>query len=179
MDKYKYTPKQEAFCQAYVRLGSMTEAYKEAYNCTNAKQRTIGVKASILLKTDKMAVRVKQIRDELEDRNRVTIDELVKNLANMIRFDPAQMYDENGGMKLIHDMPLEVRQMITALDIDQLYDGFGKDREQIGMIKKVKLINKLDAIEKLMKHLGAYEKDNNQRTPSEVVIFQLPDNGRK
>jgi phage terminase small subunit len=179
MSEYKYTPKQEAFCQAYVRLGNMTDAYREAYNASKMQQNTVGVKASTMLKEDKYSVRVKQIRDELEDRNRITIDELVKDLANMIRFDPADMYTEVGELKAIHDMPKPVRQMISSLDVDEIYEGVGRDKIEIGQIKKIRLYNKLDAIEKLMKHLGAYEKDNNQKTPSEVIIFQLPDNGRK
>jgi len=42
---------------------------------------------------------------------------------------------------------------------------------------KYKLYAKLDAIEKLAKHLGFYEKDNRQKENQQTVIV-LPGNGR-
>lgn len=179
MNELKYTPKQEMFCQAYVRLGSMTEAYIEAYNATNMKQSTIGVKASKMMKEYKYSIRVQTIREELEERNKITIDELVSDLARMIRFDPADMYSEVGELKAIHDMPKHVRQMISSLDVAEIWAGVGEDRIEIGQLKKIRLYNKLDAIDKLMKHLGAYGKHNSQKPADQIVVFQLPDNHRQ
>jgi len=42
---------------------------------------------------------------------------------------------------------------------------------------KVRFYNKLDALEKVAKHLGFYEKDNKQQDQEKTVII-LPDNGR-
>lgn len=176
-EKYEYSKKEEDFCQAYVRTGHQIDSYKEAYNAENMKDTTIAVKACNLLKTHKIKTRVNQLRIELEKRNAITIDELIVDLANMVRFDPAEMYNEDGGLKLIHEMPKPIRQMIASLDVSEIWDGRGDDRFQIGEMKKVKLYNKLDAIEKLLRHFGAYEKDNRQKV-GEVVMFQLPENNR-
>lgn len=176
-NNYKYTPKEEAFCQAYVRLSNQFEAYKESYNAENMKDETIRVKACQMLKTHKIKTRVNQIRISVEKRNMITIDELIVDLANMVRFDPADMYDENGALKSIHDMPKPVRQMLHGMDVSEIYDWIDGDKINIGQLKKVKLYNKLDSIEKLLKHFGAYEKHNKQKT-GEVVMFQLPSNGR-
>jgi len=56
-------------------------------------------------------------------------------------------------------MPLIARQIISELTSDEIKIG----SESVGQVKKVKTISKLDAVEKLMRHLGAYEKDNKQR----------------
>lgn len=159
------TIKQEAFCQAYVKLGDKSAAYREVYNCSRMKPESVNRLAFALFDNINITSRIERLRIDIEERNKITIDELVKDLSNMVRFDPAEMYDENGALKSIHDMPKPVRQMISSMDIDELFDGKGRDSQRIGFTKKVRLINKLDAIEKLMKHLGGYEKDNKQKAP--------------
>jgi phage terminase small subunit len=179
VEDYYYTPKMEAFAQAYVRLGNMSEAYRSAYNATKMKPSTIGVKASIMLMEDKFRVKVEAIRRELAIRNEITLDEVVNDLARMSRFDIAELYDEDGDLKNIHDMPKEARQMISSMDIEAIYETRGDQRIQIGNTKKIKLNNRLDVLEKLMKYFDGYNKHNQSKAPtSQVLIVQLPENGR-
>lgn len=58
------TPKQEAFALAYVETGNASEAYRRAYNAENMKPAVINVKASQLLHSDKVAVRVADLRQK-------------------------------------------------------------------------------------------------------------------
>jgi phage terminase small subunit len=158
------TVKQEAFCQAYIKLGTKSAAYRASYSCENMKDETINTKAYILFKKENVGARIQQLQNELKERNRITIDELVIELANMVRFDIADLYNEDGSLKNIHQMPKAARQMIMQLESFEEFSGFGPDKELIGFTKKVKMIPKLDAIEKLMKHLGGYKLDNEQKT---------------
>lgn len=176
-ENYVYTDKQETYCQKVVEFGNKREAYMYAYNTANMQDNTINTKASAMSTDPKIKHRIDQLRAEALERNRITIDELVVDLANIVRFDIGDMYDEEGRFKSIHDMPKPVRQMISSLDVQELFIMNKGDKMNIGEVKKVKLINKMDAIEKLMKHLGGYERDNKQKQ-SEVVIYQIPDNGR-
>lgn len=175
---YKYTQKEEDFCRAYIETGVQIEAYSAAYKTDNYKPITIATNASKLFKKPKIQARIKELQDEVAERSVITIAELVEDLANMVRFDPADMYDELGDLKSIHEMPKPVRQMMASLDIQSMFQGKGDNVKHVGYIKKVKLIDKLGAIEKLMKHLGAYEKHNKQK-PGSVVVFEIPNNGRK
>ena len=43
------------------------------------------------------------------------------------------------------------------------YEGSGEDRRLVGHVKKYKVTEKTSAIDKLMKHLGLFEKDNEQK----------------
>lgn len=138
----------------------------------------MAVKISKLMKMDKIRIRINELRNELAERNRVTIDELVTNLAEMIRFDPIDLYDEDGKLKRIQNMPRVARQMITSIDSMEEFVNIGGESIHVGTTKKVKFYNKLDAIEKLMRHLGAYEKDKNPPAQNNIMIVQLPDNGR-
>lgn len=150
------TAKQESFCQAYIKLGDKSAAYREVYDTSKMKPASVNRLAVALFDNIKITSRVAELQNELKKRNDVSIDEVVTTLANMLRFDIADLYKEDGSLKPIKDMSKEARLMIQQLDTDEIFIK-GKT---IGLTKKVKTYSKVDAIEKLMKYLGGYEKDN-------------------
>lgn len=74
------TPKQEAFCLAYIETGNASEAYRRSYNAGNMKTEVIAVKACELLKKGNVAVRVEELRNELKERSKITVDDLIAEL---------------------------------------------------------------------------------------------------
>lgn len=168
------TDKQESYCQNYVICMNQSTAYRLAYEAAAMNSNSVAREACLLHANPNVTQRIKELQTENYKRNKATIDELVNVLSGMVRFDIADLYDDDGNLMNIKEMPLIARQMISELTSDEIKIG----GECVGQVKKVKTIAKLDAVEKLMKHLGGYEKDNNQKT-SAVTIFQLPDNDRK
>lgn len=57
------TPRQEAFCQAFIECGVLTDAYKAAFN-TKAAHRSIVNLASKLAQVPTVAARIIELRDE-------------------------------------------------------------------------------------------------------------------
>ncbi|AWH84920.1 hypothetical protein HYN59_07175 [Flavobacterium album] len=170
--KKKLTIKQENFCQAYIRLGNKSAAYREVYTVSGISQKNVCTKASLLTNNVLVMSRIKELQQEVSVRNNIDLDELLQTLAAMVRFDIADLYDENGTLIPLKDMPKETRQMIQQLDVSEVY-GRNSDgvRDVIGAVKKVKTYSRTDAIEKLMKHLGGYEKDNRQSQPIQNIVF--------
>lgn len=166
------TLKQENFCQAYIKLADKSAAYREAYNASNMKPETIHERASKLSNEYKVSTRIEELQLEIVQRNKVTVDELIQSMASMVRFDIADFYDEDGNLKSIHDIPKEARLMISQIESDEIFIMNKGVKQVIGETKKIRTINKMDAIEKLMKHLGGYEKDNNQKTkvPKTITV---------
>ena len=75
------TPKQEAFCHAYVETSNASEAYRRAYNCANMKDETIWRNAHELLNhNSKVAARVAELKEALRKRHEYTVDDLVAEL---------------------------------------------------------------------------------------------------
>lgn len=74
------TPKQEAFCLAYIETGNASEAYRRAYNAEKMKTEVIAVKACELLKSGKVAVRVSELQASAVKRNEITVDDLLAEL---------------------------------------------------------------------------------------------------
>ena len=61
------TPKQERFAQLYVELGNASEAYREAYD-SKAKPDSVHVNASKLLSDARVALRVQELQEALEEK---------------------------------------------------------------------------------------------------------------
>ncbi len=157
------TAKQETFCQEYIKTGNQSEAYRRAYNATNMKPETINNKAYVLMNKDDIRARVELLQKEVAERNKIDIDECVAILAKIARFDIADVFNENGELKPIHQISRDARTAISSIESIQLFEY--KDGEKVpdGILKKIKTISKEGAIDKLLKHLGGYEKDNRQK----------------
>lgn len=164
------TDKQELYCQNYVVCLNQSTAYRLSFDAEAMNSNSVAREACILHSNPNITQRIKELQAEAYERNKATIDELVNTLSNMVRFDIADLYDDNSNLLSVKEMPLIARQMISELSSDQIRMG----GESIGETKKVKTIAKLDAVEKLMKHLGGYEKDNKQKK-TEVTEIILTD----
>lgn len=70
------TPKQEAFCQAYIETGNASEAYRRAYNAENMSSAVINVKACELLKNGSVTVRIGELQSKHAERHEITVDKL-------------------------------------------------------------------------------------------------------
>lgn len=74
------TQKQDNFCKKYIELGNASEAYRQSYNASNMKPESIHRKAKEVFDNGKVAARIKQLKQEAAERNRLTVDDLVKEL---------------------------------------------------------------------------------------------------
>lgn len=173
MKSNNLTIKQEAFCQAYIRLGDKSAAYREAYSTSRMKNETINKRASELFNNGEVRGRIEFLRSEIQEDNKATISEVLNTLSDMLRFDVGELYDSNGNLKNIHSIPKKARLMIAQLETEEIRVR----NESIGQVKKVKVFDKMQAVEKFMKHFGAYKEDNAQKTP--VVKTKIVWNGKE
>ena len=74
------TPKQEAFCQAYIETGNASEAYRRSYATDKMKPETINRKAKALLDNGKITARVSELQGEIKQRHDITVDSLIIEL---------------------------------------------------------------------------------------------------
>lgn len=138
-----------------------------------ASDKSAEVNFSRMLSIAKVSQYVKDRRAEIAEANKITIDECVSMLTDMARFDIAEAYTEDGALKPIHEIPKHIRMAIESVESDDIrIEGV-----TIGQVRKIKSSNRRANIIELMKYLGGYEKDNEQKA-SNIVIFEIPDNGR-
>ena len=74
------TPKQEMFVQALIAGKSQREAYKEAYNAANMKDKTIDEKACRLFANTKVRARYDELVEEHKQKALYTREEAINDL---------------------------------------------------------------------------------------------------
>lgn len=87
------TPKQEAFCLAYVETNNASEAYRRVYDVSRMKENVIRVKACEVLAHEGVEARIAELRKGAMQRHEVTVDRVVQELAKIAFLDAEK--DEN------------------------------------------------------------------------------------
>lgn len=159
------TPKQEAFCLAYVETGNASEAYRRAYNAEKMKPKTVYEASSRLLADSKIAARIAALQAAIAEQTVVSEARIIEEAMRLALIDPAGLFDHDGALLDVADMRPAVRAAVASVEVEELFDGTGRDRRVIGRVKKVKLHDKNASLEKLMRHLGSFLKDNRQKSP--------------
>lgn len=157
------TPKQEAFSVAMLTADTASDAYRRAYSTARMTPKQINEEASKLMANPKVAQRVAELRAQAAEKAVLTEARVLEEVARLGLFDPRKLFNADGSPKDIHALDDATAAAIAGLEVMEVYDGTGKDRKFVGYLKKYKIADKNSALEKLMKHMGMFEKDNKQK----------------
>lgn len=110
------------------------------------------------------------------ERVGITLEKTLKLLWNIANFDPGELYDVDGNVKPWRELAEHVRKAIGTVEVEQEnYNKFDEDGNILpssGVTIKVKPWEKTKALDMIMKHLGAYEKDNAQK-PAAINVTNV------
>lgn len=171
------TIKQEAFCQAFIRLGDKSAAYRESYNASRLKDKSVNELASHLSKTVKVASRIEFLQSKIaaiaEKKFNITQEEMLRHL-NILRNSRIDEYVEFKTVT-VHKYNKAGKKIASNKETKLMFKPFDKlTPEQLMCIEsiketrfgiEIKLHGKDWTIEKINKHIGFYEKDNEQKQP--------------
>ena len=150
------TPKQKIFADEYLIDLNATRAYKMAYpNVT--KEETAAAAGARLLRNVKVEEYIQERMKDREKRTEITQDMVLKELAKVGFFDIRRLFDDSGKPLDITGLDNETAACIVGLEVMDIYEGTGDDKEFVGYIKKYKLSDKLKALEMIGRHLGMFK----------------------
>lgn len=121
----KITQKQEIFCQKYVELGVISEAYKAIYNVSETATKTTYENASKLFALPHIKARIAELKRHHLMRHDVTVDSIT------------QEYEEIRG-KAIEDK--QYGPAVSAVTGKAKLHGLVTDKSEIGVNLTVKSI---------------------------------------
>lgn len=160
--------KQKRFCEEYViDLNASQAAIRAGYS-----EKTSRSQGQRMLTNVDIQNYIQELQKEISKRNDITVDECINILANIARVDIAEFYNVDSGLKDVHAIPKEHRQAIASLET---YEVTTPEGEKIADIKKLKTTDKLKAVDMLLKHLGGYRRDNEQKTINSSIPLVLSD----
>jgi phage terminase small subunit len=145
---------------AQPRFDRFVEEYF-ANNCNaGAAAIACGYKASSnvarsLMHNPYVVKRIQERAAQLRERNDVNLDRIIVELSHIAFFDIGKIYDQAGRLRPLHTLTAAVRAGIAGVESEEIY---GLDGALAGMQRKVKVVDRVRAMELLAKLLGYVEK---------------------
>ena len=164
------TPKQEAFVREYLVDLNATAAYKRAGY--TAKGNAAEVNAARLLRNAQVAAAVAEAQGKRAERTQIDADYVLNRLVEIDRMDVLDIMGDDMSLKPVPQWPESWRRYLSGVDIAEMFEGRGDDREMVGILKKIKWPDKVRNLELLGKHIGVQAfKDRIEQSGSlEITI---------
>jgi phage terminase small subunit len=159
------TPQQQRFCEEYlVSFNAYKSAIAAGYSQSTARKAEI-------LHLPQVQAFLKAGMKKTSERLQVTHDMVLRELYKIAFANMGDYYDENAVLKPINQLSDDQKAAISQY---QLIDCIGDYQERAGELSKIKLHNKLSALDKIARHIGFYlKKSESRRSESPEVIEEL------
>lgn len=144
------TAKQRRFVGEYlIDLSATKAAIRAGYSAKTA--HSAGPR---LLEHVGVAKAIDEAMAQRAERTRITADRVLRELARIAFSDIRALFDEKGALRNVADLSDDEAAALAAVEVSEIFEGRGEDREHVGYLKKVKLWDKKGALELAMRHLG-------------------------
>jgi phage terminase small subunit len=150
----KLTDRQDRFCLEYIiDLNATQAAIRAGYAENSAMEQ-----GHQLLQKTSVLERIKDLKESRSKRTQITADRVIRELAK-IGFANIQDYIKTGNeAKDFSKISRRHAAVISSIKVTEIAGAdFSKTTTEF------KLHDKLSALEKIGRHLGIYEKDNQQK----------------
>lgn len=155
--------RRKLFVEAYLSNGgNATEAAKTAgFSSKTARFQTSRLLTDVNIQTA-IAARAEAVADKYS----LNAEMVAKSIVQEINFNPKKLYNDDGTLKAITELDDDVASCLAGVEFAQL----GSPDAPV-FVRKYKWAAKAPAREQAMKHLGMFEKDNEQKVG---VLAGLP-----
>ncbi|EKC8682138.1 terminase small subunit [Salmonella enterica] len=148
----------------YKPLTAMQEAYAQEYtkcpeNQTQAainagfSPNTAAVKASVMMRDERIQKRIAELMEERNKRLRVSADCVLLRLVEIDQMDVIDILNDDMSIKPVSEWPKVWRQYLTGFELADMFEGRGDEKELVGILKKIKWPDKVKNLELIGKHV--------------------------
>lgn len=139
------------FIAEYLRTNNATKAAIAAgYSEKTARQQGARLLSNVDIRAE-----IQTERRAMVAAAKVDAQDVLSRLKDEVEADIADLFDDDGKLLPVWEWPLVWRQgLISGIEVEELWEGRGEDRVQVGMLRKVKISDRLKRIELIGKHIG-------------------------
>lgn len=118
------TAKQEQFALNVVKGMTLSDAYRECYDCENSSDKTIWNEASELNNNPEVAKRIKELREQLAEPHIMTAKERLEFLTRVIRGEEKEIVHRIwDGEEYSYEEGAELNTKLKAVDLMNKMQG--------------------------------------------------------
>lgn len=150
------TERKKRFCEYFiVSLNATQAAIKAGYSEKTAQEQSSRLLSSVMVQ-DYIA----ELNKERQESTRIDAEYVLKRLVEIDQLDLLDIMHEDLSLKPLSEWPLSWRRTVSTVEIQELFEGKGDEREMIGFLKKIKGVDKIKNLELLGKHIsvGAFKE---------------------
>jgi phage terminase small subunit len=161
-----FTAKQERFCEEYVIDCNATQAaIRAGYSPDTANEQ-----ASRLLANVNIQERIAELRAAISSDTGISARRVLEEYAKIAFFDIRKIYNDDGSLRNVCDFDADSAAAVCGIECVAEKTTAGEETIISGTVRKVKLNDKLRALQDVAKHIGLFEKDNQQKSALTVSL---------
>lgn len=144
------------FCELYITDTGMKGAL--AARRTGYSARSSAATAYRLLNDPLCLAFIDKLKKQRSERIQVDADYVLQRLYDMDQMDIIDILNDDMSLKVLSEWPKVWRQSLNGVEIADLFESDGDARKVMGVLKKIKWIDRLKNLELLGKHVevGAF-----------------------
>jgi len=167
----RLTDKQQRFVEEYlIDLNATQAAIRAGYSKKTADR----IGPELLGKTC-VSEAIQEAKKKRSVRTEITQDRILAEYAKVAFFDVRKMFDKDGKPLDIQNLDDDTAAALIGLDVQDVYEDSVDGKKFMGYVKKYKMADKLKALEALGRHIGLFEKQENQTDAIGTAMKALAD----
>lgn len=143
------TAMQEAYCQSYIKT---PENQTQAAINAGFSPNTAAVKASVMMRDERVQKRIAELMEERNKRTRVSADYVLLRLVEIDQMDVLDILNDDGALKPIREWPKIWRTTLSGFDLSSTIMNMNEDSIET-ILKKIKWPDKVKNLELIGKHV--------------------------
>ena len=174
-NKYGLNDQKELFCHQYI--AKAFDAGKAAL-AAGSKSKTPSQIGHAWLQEPEVRLRITQLQQESAKRLGVTSDFVLLRLLEIDEMDLVDIIDDEMNFKPFSEWPRVWTRFLSAIDLAEINEGKGDEKQMVGILKKIKWPDKIKNLEMIGKHIdiGAFRE---RVTHDGNISASLDDEGYK
>lgn len=165
-------PKQRRFCQEYVvDMNASAAAVRAGYSSKTAKEQGYRLLTNVLVQEE-----VQRLKEKAAKRAEITADMVIAELAKIGFSNIQDFVGKDNSTVDLSKIESARAAAVSGVKVTTSTTGMGKSR-QVEKKVEFRLHDKRAALENLGKHLGVFEKDNQQKNKKVKIIVTTKKNG--
>jgi len=140
---------QEAYCKSYIKT---PENQSQAAIDAGFSPNTAAVKASVMMRDERIQKRIAELMEERNKRNRVSADYVLLRLVEIDQMDVLDILNDDGSLRPIREWPKIWRTTLSGFDLSSTIMNMNEDSIET-ILKKIKWPDKVKNLELIGKHV--------------------------
>lgn len=127
--------------------------------------KSANVEGARLLTNANIETYISELQLKAQEKTGITAERVIAEYAKIAFFDIRKIYGDDGNLLPVCDLDDDSAAAIAGIESYEERMQAGEETIVTGVVRKVKISDKIRALDGLGKHLGIFDKDNSQKKP--------------